>query len=654
MAELIEGVTLAVEARASPMGSFLCVFHRVVPTTGSLRDLLPLSTAGVRSHLATALAAPFESRERAAAHWTLGITHSVNLLFCAGWSQHPVSLQRLSSLHPLQEDVVKRWFNAVEHFFSRTACVPPGRLSGVLGSLWKLWKLELQPDLVVPARPRARGTKATALGLFSRRNPGRPPVLRAVPQAERSEWPATPPRAKVHSSPQSGSANGQKVLNGAMAVAKRKRHEDGTETILQRFITNLIPTNSYLRRLRGDTDSLPRVGRLSLITLQDHEQLEVDSEDMVSAFNLFAVPEQWRGAFVFEKRVPGSVVAGGDPNVLIYVSIGTVPMGWVAAVDLIQQVARRIVFGMAKIPPELEVKPEGLFPHDGAWVLVYLDGLDVVRAVSDRFAARSAAEAGRERLRDQFVDTCDNLKLPLNAGKRLVRALGGPVLGGEIDGVRGLLSHNRGKGLELFARYVAFLGEEHWTGQGLQQIVGYFSFACRFRRPLFSVLAETYAEATAYPPLLPFTPSDAAVLEILLSALLIPLAFTDLRASVSRTISTSDASERAGAAAEATAFRAECHPRVQELAAVCAAEMNEESILRPEMAKNIACHCGRQVAPGAGAPCHGIVRSPFARHLVSPRTRWSARGGSFQELVWPSSSRRQAQDGRGLFNSLGF
>ena len=201
------------------------------------------------------------------------------------------------------------------------------------------------------------------------------------------------PRAKVHASPQEWfrivkkgielgmfhpiheslifrDHNGQKVLNGAMAVAMRKRHEDGTETILQRFITNLIPTNSYLRRLRGDAHSLPRVGRLSPITLQDHEQL-------VSAFNLFAVAEQWRDAFVFEKRVPGSVVAGGDPNVLIYVSIGTVPMGWVALVDLIQQVARRIVFGMAKIPPELEVKSQGLFQHDGAWVLVYLDGLDV-------------------------------------------------------------------------------------------------------------------------------------------------------------------------------------------------------------------------------------------------------------------------------------
>ena len=41
MAELIEGVTLAVEARASPMGSFLSVFHRVVPTTGALEGFAP-------------------------------------------------------------------------------------------------------------------------------------------------------------------------------------------------------------------------------------------------------------------------------------------------------------------------------------------------------------------------------------------------------------------------------------------------------------------------------------------------------------------------------------------------------------------------------------------------------------------------------------
>ena len=59
-----------------------------------------------------------------------------------------------------------------------------------------------------------------------------------------------------------------------------------------------------------------------------------------------------------------------------------------------------------------------------------------------------------------------------------------------------------------------------------------------------------------------------------------------------------------------------------------AAEMNEESILKPEIAKNIACHFGRQVAPGAGAPCPwSCAVTFFDRHLVSPRTHWFARGG---------------------------
>ena len=278
---------------------------------------------------------------------------------------------------------------------------------------------------------------------------------------------------------------------------------------------------------------------------------------------------------------------------LIYVSIGTVPLGWVAAVDLIQQVARRIVFGMAKIPPQLEVKPEGLFPQDWAWVLVYLDGFDVVRAVSDRFAACSAEEAGRERLRDQFVDTCDNLKLSLNAGKRLVRALGGPVLGGEIDGVRGLLSHTRGKGLELFARYVAFLGEEHWL-----LFVRVRVPAPALLRPCRNVRGGDRLSATvALHPVRRSRARDSLVCAF------DPACVHRPQGVHLAHLSTSDASERAGAAAEASALRAECHPRVQELAAAHAAEMNEESILKPEMAKNIACHCGRQVAPGAGAPC---------------------------------------------------
>ena len=90
-------------------------------------------------------------------------------------------------------------------------------------------------------------------------------------------------------------------------MKKLKEHADGTVTQLQRFITNLVPMNSNLRRLRGDSGLLPSVGRLGLIQLEADETLEIDLEDMVSAFNLFRMPVPWRGAFTYAKQVPASV-----------------------------------------------------------------------------------------------------------------------------------------------------------------------------------------------------------------------------------------------------------------------------------------------------------------------------------------------------------
>ena len=154
--------------------------------------------------------------------------------------------------------------------------------------------------------------------------------------------------------------DGALILNGGMEVKKLKEHADGTVTQLQRFITNLVPMNSYLRRLRGDSGLLPSVGRLRLIQLEADETLEIDSEDMVSAFNLFRMPVPWRGAFTYAKQVPASVRPGGDPNTMVYLAITTAPTGWVGAVDVIQHVA----------PWTTEVRPCGLFPDHGPYSLV--------------------------------------------------------------------------------------------------------------------------------------------------------------------------------------------------------------------------------------------------------------------------------------------
>ena len=199
------------------------------------------------------------------------MTHSVNLL--AG-PQHLVSLQRLSSLHPLQEDVVKRWFNAVEQFLAaeRPAYhleeyrVSWGRF-GTYGDDVVGESLELQADLVIPAWPAPEVAAKLPLQDSSIGE-----TLEHLLSFERclkprSEWPATPPREPRSTHPRrSGSASSRKGTNwecstrftslGSSVTTKgrrsstvpwRSRRGSGTRTARRPF-----STNSCLRRLRDD------------------------------------------------------------------------------------------------------------------------------------------------------------------------------------------------------------------------------------------------------------------------------------------------------------------------------------------------------------------------------------------------------------------
>lgn len=96
------------------------------------------------------------------------------------------------------------------------------------------------------------------------------------------------------------------VFNGAMAVVKVKKI-GGEDRQLQRFISNLVPSNSYQQHLPGDDVHLPYLGQLSMISVQAEEELVVDSEDLTSCFNLFSLPKAWAPYMAFGKAVDGSV-----------------------------------------------------------------------------------------------------------------------------------------------------------------------------------------------------------------------------------------------------------------------------------------------------------------------------------------------------------
>ena len=110
-------------------------------------------------------------------------------------------------------------------------------------------------------------------------------------------------------------------------------------------------------RLLGDLETMAGgTSILSLIVL-DTEVAVFDAEDLVSAFYLLALPENWSVYFTFEKPVPRWVF-GLEGNGVVYVKSRVLPMGFSLATTALQHWHRRAALGF--LPMSLEVGVPGL------------------------------------------------------------------------------------------------------------------------------------------------------------------------------------------------------------------------------------------------------------------------------------------------------
>ena len=135
----------------------------------------------------------------------------------------------------------------------------------------------------------------------------------------------------------------------------------GEERRLQRFISNLVPANSYQRHLPGDDIHFPYLGQMAMFSLEQDEELLVDSEDLTSCYNLFALPQAWVSFMAFGKAVDSSVfgLAPGEP---MYPAMAVIPMGWLSSVSLTQAIVRHLVFDLSGVPRDTEVRKTAEFP----------------------------------------------------------------------------------------------------------------------------------------------------------------------------------------------------------------------------------------------------------------------------------------------------
>lgn len=157
-------------------------------------------------------------------------------------------------------------------------------------------------------------------------------------------WPDAPPRSRVRASDQEWEKlvragverkmmrevkesdilrdqRGALVLNGAGAVPKIKLI-NGQDFRLQRFISNLVPANSYQQQRLGDDRHLPYLGQMAMLEVESEQELLIDSERPDIMFQPFS---EWVGMMTFAKQV-SSEVFGGDPGQKSWVGMSVAPM----------------------------------------------------------------------------------------------------------------------------------------------------------------------------------------------------------------------------------------------------------------------------------------------------------------------------------------
>ncbi|CAK0851598.1 unnamed protein product, partial [Prorocentrum cordatum] len=459
---------------------------------------------------------------------------ALNFLACAGWTSTPICCYSQPILSKAQERTLDHiWTASADLFSAADEKFDSDAVSRDLGNKRVNYqgesvsrRRELIADRVLPTWPsdgEARLFPVEEFVVGELREDILDPARCLLPEVD---WPRAAPRLRNHASDDEWY---QRVAAGAkLGIFGQVAAED---------------------MFRGVNGEMVLNGAMGVDDI-----LVTDSEDMKSCFNLFRMPDAWACYFAYEKQVAESAF-GGDPHKLAFVYIRSAPMGWLGAVDVMQAMARRYVFQFGGVHRNTELRKDQPIPEVDI-SLVCLDGFDFIRHAQVIGGRHGAGIPERSAERQRFAQACKELGLPLNVRKSLVCGVRAAILGGELDGSRGVFRHTGDKSARLILKTAVLLSQEKWAQAALQHWAGTFCFGAKFRRPIFSTLqnAFTFLSADAWGRSALIEPPSEVWDELLVCCALIPLTFTSLRAPIRKTISAIDASETGGGASEARKF----------------------------------------------------------------------------------------------------
>ena len=540
------------------------------PKTTRSTDLLPVNIEKVKEFL--------RGRDDRIATWVVKVVEILNY--------HALGMKpklAWSKLTPAQELMITRFVEVAKRFVHHGGSVRPIESGSLELASAKFdyagepvqYMQELEASKVIPCWPRvgeAAVQDATDFVSPMVRDWLEDPSSCLLPVGQ---WPDVPPLSRVRATDEEWEkivtagyergmmrmvktedvfrdTAGRPIVNGAGGVKKLKKI-GGEERELQRFISILVPSNSYQKNMPGDDEHLPYLGQMAMLEIDVDEDVLIDSEDLTSCFNLFRVPPKWSSYFAFAKKVSARVF-GGDPGEMVYVGMSVVPMGWINSVSLMQTVVRTLVFSRSKIPEDSEISKLKWFPKDDSVSVVYLDSYDELRRINK--GCREVLSGQISHRHQRFVNTCNELGLPLNEGKRLVGAVFGSLQGGGFDGSAGIFEASPDKKHGLLTLALAIMATGRATEFEIRHFVGKLIFIMAFRRPTMSFLEAIFGDMRkAQDTRGKITLSRGGMEELMIAAVMVPLMAMNLRAQLDKEVTITDASPTGGGGAVSSKFK---------------------------------------------------------------------------------------------------
>ena len=232
-----------------------------------------------------------------------------------------------------------------------------------------------------------------------------------------------------------------------------------------------------------------------------------------------------------------------------------IPMGWSAAVTVVQHLHRRMALSPRGLEPSRELQRERPLPEkelgvDNAYWNLYIGDFTLLETLVEgqKEEASSQSSSCSESQRS-IRNIYEGLNVPYSKDKGEVRVKSSDKLGAHINGEGGTLGIGQLRAVELLSLGLHLVGSQKVPTKWMQIFMGKFVHVMQFRRPLFCLVERLWTRITKFSvgPL-----RRLEVEELLLLVSLLPLCYSDLNAAISGQVTASDASESGGGLTRST------------------------------------------------------------------------------------------------------